>query len=78
MLDIVCLHSYLHKHHLHRGLPLFCAPTPGIKTDRDPTLAAIGEPMLSDCNVHELPSQKDDRQSRMALAAMVEYLEAET
>ena len=41
-------------------------------------LAAIGEPLLSDYNVHELPSQEDDWQSCTALAARVEYLKAET
>ena len=41
-------------------------------------LAAIGEPLLSDYSVHELPSQEDDEPSGTALAARVEYLEAET
>ena len=41
-------------------------------------LVAIGEPLLSDYSVHELPSQEDDKQSDTALAARVEYLEAET
>ena len=54
------------------------ARTPGSTTDEDPMLAAIGEPLLSGYNVHELPSQEDDWQSCMALAARVEYLEAET
>ena len=50
------------------------APTPGSTTDEDPMLA---EPSLSNYNVHELPSQDDGKRPR-ALAARVEYLEAET
>ena len=51
------------------------APTPGSTTDEEPMSVAIGEPLLS---VHELPSQGDNEESGTALAARVEYLEAET
>lgn len=53
-------------------------------TDEEPMSVTIGEPLLSDYSVHELPSQEDDREtstalddkeSSTALAAQVEYLE---
>ena len=54
------------------------APTPGSTTDEEPMSVAVGEPLLSDYSVYELPSQGDDEESGIALAARVEYLEAET
>ena len=78
MLDVLCQHTYNQKHRLHPRASSASAPTPGSTTDEDPMLAAIGEPLLSDYSVHELPSQEDDKPSGTALAARVEYLEAET
>ena len=55
------------------------APTPGSTTDEEPMSVSIGEPLLSDYSVHELPSLGGtSEESGTALAARVEYLEAET
>jgi hypothetical protein len=39
---------------------------------------AIREPLLSDYSIRELPSQEDEKESGTALAARVEFLEAES
>ena len=54
------------------------APTPESTTDDEPMAVAVGEPLLSDFNVHELPFERDNKGSDTAIAARVEYLEAET
>ena len=40
--------------------------------------ASRGETLLSDYSVHELPSHGENKESDIALAARVEYLEAKT
>ena len=56
------------------------APTPGSATDEEPMSVSIGEPLMSDYSIHELPLQDFDQQSECstALAARGELLEAET
>ena len=54
------------------------APTVESTTDEEPMSVSIGEPLLRDYSVHELPEQTNDRESNTALAARVELLEAET
>ena len=54
------------------------APTPESTTDDEPMSVAIGEPLLSDYCVHELPSEGDSKESGTALTARLEYLEAKT
>ena len=55
--------------------------TPGESTTEDePMCVSVGEPLLSDYHVHELPlsSSSESKPSQTTLAARVEYLEAET
>ena len=54
------------------------APTSESTTDDEPMSVSIGEPLLSDYSIHELPLQTEDKQCGTALAARVELLEAET
>ena len=54
------------------------APTIESTTDEEPMSVSIGEPLLSDYSIHELPEQNSDKESSTALAARVELLEAET
>lgn len=54
------------------------APTPESTTDKEPMSVSIGEPLLSDYSIHELPLQEGGKQSDTALAARVELLQAET
>ena len=54
------------------------APTPESTPDDEPMAVAVGEPLLSDFSVHELPFEADNKESDTAIAARVEYLEAET
>ena len=55
------------------------APTPGSTTDEEPMSVSIGEPLLSEYSVHELPLLGGtSEESGTALAARAEYLEAET
>ena len=53
---------------------------PESTTDEEPMSVSIGEPLLSDFSVHELPVENDDKQcdTDTALAARVEMLKAET
>ena len=46
--------------------------------DDEPMSASIGEPLLSNYSVHELPSHGENKESDIAFAARVEYLEAKT
>ena len=55
------------------------ALTPGGTTTEDePMCVSVGEPLLSDYSIHELPSTSESKKSDTALAARVEFLEAET
>ena len=55
-------------------------PEPVSTTEDEPMCVAVGEPLLSDYGVHELPLQTSSKESdtTTALSARVEYLEAET
>ncbi len=53
------------------------APTPGSTSDDEPMSVSIGEPLISDYRVRELPFQSDDEPNTV-LAARIELLEAET
>ena len=55
-------------------------PEPVSTTDDEPMCVAVGEPLLSDYCVHELPLQTSSKESdtSTALSARVDYLEAET
>ena len=51
--------------------------TPASTTDDEPMSVSIGEPLLSDYSVCELPAEDDNQASCIALGARVELLEAE-